>query len=86
MKYPREPIRPHVRESNDYSIMLSMREPSEQVKVKVANKPVLPSREEVRTHNPTHQPCRSWCRRCVRGKADEIKHTRGDGERIHLVV
>ena len=28
-----------------------------------------PSKEEVRIHNLTHLPYRSWCPHCVRGKA-----------------
>ena len=28
-----------------------------------------PSEEEVRVHNRTHLPYRSWCPHCVRGKA-----------------
>ena len=41
---------------------------------------------EVRAHMLTHQPYRNWCRHCVRGKADDIKHMRQFGERMYLVM
>ena len=33
-----------------------------------------PREEEVRMHNQTHLPYRSWCPHCVRGKARRRNH------------
>ena len=35
-----------------------------------------PSEEEVKAHNRTHLPYRSWCPHCVRGKARRGNHRR----------
>eukprot|EP00959_Pyramimonas_sp_CCMP1952_P152163 3183841-Pyramimonas_sp.AAC.1 len=40
-----------------------------------------PSREEIEAHNTTHLPCRSWCPRCVRGKARRRNRRRRKRER-----
>ena len=36
--------------------------------------PLLPSEEEVKCHELTHLPCRSWCSHCVRRKGRAIDH------------
>ena len=36
--------------------------------------PQLPSEEEVKCHELTHLPYRSWCSHCVRGKGKAIDH------------
>ena len=41
---------------------------------KVANKPMMPSQEEVELHETTHIPFRSWCPFCVAGKAKANPH------------
>ena len=50
--------------------------------------PLLPSPEEVRVHEMTHLPYRSWCAHCVRGKGKSMAHVRrkGDGEarEVHM--
>ena len=40
-----------------------------------ANQPRKPSAEEMRIHNLTHCPYRSWCEHCVRGQGSEYKHS-----------
>ena len=55
-------------------------EGEEALKAKGAVVPELPSREEVEAHMLTHTPYRSWCRRCVKGKAKGKPHFRGTGE------
>ena len=42
--------------------------------------PKLPSPEEVRAHELTHLPYRSWCVHCVRGKGKSMDHRRGEGD------
>ena len=42
--------------------------------------PRLPSREEQEEHALTHVPFRSWCRHCVRGRAEECGHFKKDEE------
>ena len=38
-------------------------------KLKIANRPTLPTQEEVEEHQVTHWPTRDWCEHCVkRGK------------------
>lgn len=37
-------------------------------------KPMKPTKEEVKPHHFTHQPYRSWCRWCVMGEAQDIRH------------
>ena len=51
-----------------------------QRKVKHVHDPKLPSSEEVRQHNLTHVPYRSWCPHCVRGRGKEMDHKRRKGE------
>ena len=43
--------------------------------------PRLPGEAEIRDHQLTHLPFRSWCRHCVRGRGIEAAHckTKGDG-------
>ena len=36
--------------------------------------PQLPSQTEIDEHNMTHLPFRSWCRHCVRGRAESHPH------------
>ena len=40
--------------------------------------PKLPSQEEIRAHELTHLPYRSWCVHCVRGKGKSMDHKRGE--------
>jgi hypothetical protein len=40
--------------------------------------PKLPSAEEVRSHELTHLPYRSWCSHCVRGKGKSLEHRKVD--------
>ena len=42
--------------------------------VKMAMGPKLPSVEEVRDHQPTHQPFRNCCRYCAMVEADDARH------------
>ena len=44
--------------------------------------PQLPDAEEVRCHELTHLPYRSWCSHCVRGKGKALEHLK-KGERKH---
>ena len=41
--------------------------------------PLLPSPEEVRAHDMTHLPYRSWCVHCVRGKGKSMAHAKREG-------
>lgn len=43
--------------------------------------PVKPSAQEVRDHEMTHLPFRSWCRECVHGRGVEAPHRARIGER-----
>ena len=36
------------------------------------------TKEERDAHEATHMPFRSWCRHCVRGRARNMQHTKGD--------
>jgi hypothetical protein len=36
--------------------------------------PVKPKDDEVKEHEFTHLPYRSWCRHCVRGRGKEMAH------------
>lgn len=61
-------------------------------KMKRAGKIIQPTKEEgeehgaTHTHTHTHAPYRSWCRRCVRGRAREDAHGRVDeSERVRSV-
>ena len=47
---------------------------------KVANKPVMPTAEEVEQHNATHIPFRNWCPYCVAGKAKARSEERRVGK------
>ena len=40
--------------------------------------PKLPDAEEVRIHDMTHLPYRSWCSHCVRGKGKALEHKKQD--------
>ena len=40
--------------------------------------PVLPSKEEVETHNVSHLPFRRWCSACVRGRGLSLGHRKVD--------
>ena len=42
--------------------------------------PKLPSPEEVKEHEMTHLPYRSWCVHCVRGKGKSMDHRKSGGE------
>ena len=42
--------------------------------------PCKPSEAEVREHELTHLPYRSWCRRCVRGRGKELPRKRSQEE------
>ena len=44
--------------------------------VKAPPIPDTPSLEEVRQHRLTHNPYRSWCPHCVRGKGRNDRHMR----------
>ena len=45
--------------------------------------PKLPSEEEIKQHEITHLPYRSWCRHCVRGRGREFPHARV-GDQVSL--
>ena len=49
-------------------------------KMKRMQDPRLPSKEEQEEHALTHVPFRSWCRHCVRGRAEECGHFKKDEE------
>ena len=38
--------------------------------------PKLPGEDEVRAHELTHLPYRSWCAHCIRGKGKALDHRR----------
>jgi hypothetical protein len=42
--------------------------------------PKLPGEAEIREHQLTHLPFRSWCRHCVRGRGIEEAHHKSKGE------
>ena len=44
------------------------------IEVKIAMRFAMPSADEVKTYQLTDQPYRNWCRHCVMGKADDIRH------------
>ena len=44
--------------------------------VKKMMDPLLPRDDEVREHQLTHLPFRSWCPHCVRGRGKEMNHTK----------
>ena len=48
--------------------------------------PVRPKEEEVREHERTHLPFRSWCKHCVRGRGKEMPHqkTKEKGEMVEV--
>ena len=54
--------------------------------VKVARRPVGPTREERETHEATHFPYRSWCPSCVRGRGIASPHRSGDKEEDEMAV
>ena len=56
------------------------------VKVKVIVAPKLPSAEAIRAHQLTHQSYRGWCRYCVIGRSDDVRHAASGGNREHLVI
>jgi hypothetical protein len=43
--------------------------------------PRLPGEAEIRDHQLTHLPFRSWCRHCVRGRGIEAAHRESKGDR-----
>ena len=47
---------------------------------KMMRDPKLPSQEEIRTHELTHLPYRSWCVHCVRGKGKSMAHRRREDD------
>ena len=49
-------------------------------KVKKMADPKLPSAEEVREHQLTHLPYRSWCKHCVRGRGQQQSHKTSQAE------
>ena len=51
-------------------------EMEESRKLKIANRPTLPTQEEVEEHQVTHWPTRDWCEHCVKGKAVSSAHKR----------
>ena len=48
--------------------------------------PGAPSKQEVDEHDLTHMPFRSWCKYCVRGRAKELPHGRGESEDSEVQV
>ena len=51
-------------------------EMEESRKLNIANRPTLPTQEEVEEHQVTHWPTRDWCEHCVQGKAVPSPHKR----------
>ncbi len=43
-------------------------------KTRKMQEPTLPDQAEQDEHAMTHVPFRSWCRHCIRGRAEEIGH------------
>ena len=43
--------------------------------------PTLPTEADVRDHELTHLPYRSWCRHCVRGRGEVLDHRRNGAEK-----
>jgi hypothetical protein len=50
--------------------------------------PRMPCEAEVKEHEFTHLPFRSWCRHCVRGRGKEMPHVRSreqpEGPEVHM--
>ena len=42
--------------------------------------PHEPTNEEIRVHEVSHTPYRSWCPFCVAGRGKSDSHFKGDGE------
>ena len=53
-------------------------------RAKAQRSPVLPSAEEIETHNATHLPRRSWCKACIAGSRVSPPHCRVAADE-HLV-
>ena len=49
-------------------------------KPKPAARPYTPTKEEVREHEVTHLPYRTWCKHCVFGKGVSAPHMKSDGK------
>ena len=43
-------------------------------RVRKFGNPLLPSEEEVREHETSHLPYRSWCPHCIKGRGKEMGH------------
>ena len=52
----------------------------EEVPVKLAKSPEMPSPEEVARHEVSHVPYKSWCRSFVMGRGKSAAHRRVDAE------
>ena len=56
------------------------KESEEARELEVLRDPGAPTPKEVEDHNVTHLPFRSWCPRCVSGKAQDRPHKRSENQ------
>ena len=59
--------------------------PAEAALAKPLAQPRQPTAQEVREHQLTHLPYRSWWRHCVRGKGKSLAHRQLEAEATHEV-
>ena len=59
--------------------------PHEAARPKALPDPRKPTPAEVREHELTHLPYRSWCRHCVRGKGKNAPHRELQAEQEHEI-
>ena len=63
-----------IEEEDFHEIVCEEKESEEARAPEVLRDPGAPTLQEVEEHNITHMPFRSWCPRCVTGKAQERPH------------
>ena len=85
---PRKFRRPEVsdNETRILQIINHNEEDGGAIKVKMAARFVMTSVEGVRAHKLIQQPFRNWCRQCVMGRFDDIKHMPFENQRAYLVT
>ena len=77
---PSIPVRPLEREVGEVEgedfeeIVCEEKEGEEARAPEVLRDPGAPTAKEIEEHNTTHLPLRSWCPRCVTGKAQDRPH------------
>ena len=56
-------------------IDVPVEEPTEAPRIRTIKSPGQPSKKEIEEHNITHNPYRSWCPHCVRGRGRSSPHS-----------